>query len=233
MSQQPGAEELDEQVQELMRQFRETGTGARFSETTFRRFLIGRKRDLPTALRDLVAFAKWREQYGADTVTLEDCGEYGRRRVVFVHGRDKKGRPVVNTIAGRHPAYDRDLDEVRRFMLFVFNSVLAEADPATEQIVAISDLTAFTLSNMDYELTKIFFHVLQTFYPETLAQVLIVNAPFVFYACWAIIKPWLDPVTAEKFQFVKYEDLDKFIDKNQISAELGLSADELVDFAED
>ena len=228
-----GLPDLDRQLEELRRLCRESGVSSRFSETTFRRFLLGRKRDVAGAHRDLVAFARWREEHGGDSLTLEDCGDYGRRRVSFLHGRDKRNRPIVVTISGRHPAYDRDLGEVRKYIILMFNQALAEADPDSETILSVCDLTAFTLGNMDYELTRIFFHVLQTFYPETLAQVLIVNAPFAFYACWAVIKPWLDPVTAEKFQFVNYEDLEKFIDKDQISPELGLSAEELADFAED
>jgi CRAL/TRIO domain len=31
-------------------------------------------------------------------------------------------------------------------------------------------------------------------YPETLLTAYVVNAPFLFWACWAIIRPWLDPV---------------------------------------
>ena len=38
-----------------------------------------------------------------------------------------------------------------------------------------------------------------------------VDAPFVFNACWTVIKPWLDPVTASKVTFLKSKDLAKHI----------------------
>ena len=31
-----------------------------------------------------------------------------------------------------------------------------------------------------------------------LAQVLIVNSPWLFYGCWALIKPWIDPDFVER-----------------------------------
>lgn len=39
----------------------------------------------------------------------------------------------------------------------------------------------------------------QTFYPERLGQLFLVNAPWVFKGLWTMIKPWVDPVTVQKF----------------------------------
>ena len=221
---------MDEQVQELMRQFQETGTGARFSETTFSRFLIGRKRDLPTALRDLVAFAKWREEHGADRLTLEDSGEYGRRRVTFFHDRDKMNRPVLVSIIGRHLGSNRDIEEVRRFIIYLLEKAVALAAPE-EKILSVFDLTAFGLRNMDLESVSVFLGTLQVYYPEILGQLLVVNAPFVFWACWAVIRPLIDPNTAEKIKFVSIDEVENYIARECISKEIGLSAAELEDYA--
>lgn len=56
---------------------------------------------------------------------------------------------------------------------------------------------------MDYDAVKLIVNILQYNYPETLSVALILNAPMLFSACWAVIKPWLDPVTAAKCVFVK------------------------------
>ena len=56
---------------------------------------------------------------------------------------------------------------------------------------------------MDYDAVKLIVNILQYNYPETLSVGLILNAPMLFSACWAVIKPWLDPVTAAKCVFVK------------------------------
>merc|ERR1711988_1367001 len=39
----------------------------------------------------------------------------------------------------------------------------------------------------------------QTYYPETLAHLFLINCPWTFRGTWKIIKPWIDPKTREKF----------------------------------
>ena len=42
----------------------------------------------------------------------------------------------------------------------------------------------------------------QLYYPERLQYFFMVNAPWFFTAIFAIIKPWLDKVTADKFKIL-------------------------------
>ncbi len=46
----------------------------------------------------------------------------------------------------------------------------------------------------DYEVVQLLINILQFNYPETLESALIVDSPFLFYACWAVIRPWLGTV---------------------------------------
>jgi hypothetical protein len=64
---------------------------------------------------------------------------------------------------------------------------------------------------IDYEATKILIDILQTFYPESLHRFIFVNSPWLFSACWSVIKPWLDPVTAAKVIFLKKHELSDHI----------------------
>lgn len=61
-------------------------------------------------------------------------------------------------------------------------------------------------------------------YPERLETLYMINAPFTFSIMWALIKPWIDPVTVQKFQIVgsNYQDIlkDK-IAADQIPVEYG------------
>jgi hypothetical protein len=47
--------------------------------------------------------------------------------------------------------------------------------------------------------------MLMNHYPERLHRVYLVDAPVLFRAFWALISPFVDPVTKEKFQFVTGE----------------------------
>lgn len=42
----------------------------------------------------------------------------------------------------------------------------------------------------------------QDYYPECMGKFYIINAPYLFAAVFAIIRPWLDEVTANKIQFM-------------------------------
>jgi hypothetical protein len=69
---------------------------------------------------------------------------------------------------------------------------------------------------MDDEASKILITILQTHYPETLGTMLIVDAPMLFSACWAVIKMWIDPVTAEKVKFISRDKLQDFFSSDAI-----------------
>ena len=52
----------------------------------------------------------------------------------------------------------------------------------------------------------------------------IINAPWIFQPLWAMIKPWLDPVTKAKFHVLGSNFLPKlleYIDEDQIPSSLG------------
>ena len=70
--------------------------------------------------------------------------------------------------------------------------------------------------------------VVETNYPETLGQVLIVRAPRVFQILWTIISTFIDDKTRSKFLFYAENDyteeshgLKHYIDKNYLPTFLG------------
>lgn len=71
---------------------------------------------------------------------------------------------------------------------------------------------------------KEFIRVTSTYYPETLAQHFFINAPFIFTGIWAIIKGWLDPVTAQKMHVLgrNFKDtLLQYIEPDQLPVKYG------------
>ena len=49
--------------------------------------------------------------------------------------------------------------------------------------------------------SKFTLDILQKHYPERMFKAYILNPPFVFRTFWAIIKPFIDPITKEKIEF--------------------------------
>jgi hypothetical protein len=64
---------------------------------------------------------------------------------------------------------------------------------------------------MDYEIVRLLIDILQYNYPETMNSALIVNSPFLFHACWAVIRARLDPITASKVVFINQKQLAEHV----------------------
>ena len=61
-------------------------------------------------------------------------------------------------------------------------------------------------------------------YPERLEALLMINAPYTFSVLWAIIKPWIDPITVSKFKILgtNYQkEMKELIAEDQIPVEYG------------
>lgn len=88
-------------------------------------------------------------------------------------------------------------------------------------------MTNFSIGMMNkrvYALVQHASKITQDFYPESLGQLMIVNAPWVFTGVWTIIKGWLDEVTRNKIQIVGggyTKELLKYIDEDQLAEFLG------------
>lgn len=196
-------------------------SGFAFSDIALLRFLRGRKLDVEKAYRALLRHLIWRNENKVDYIDScfeEIHGELTKRKI-FVECFDKMDHPVVTICARRHNKDQRDIDVMKKFIIFTLEKALKKAIP-DEKIVILFDLSGFTLSCMDYEVVKMLVNTLQYNYPETLKVALIVNAPMLFSACWMIIKGWLDPVTAAKVNFVNLQKLEQYIDKDSIPLDL-------------
>merc|ERR1712137_288245 len=89
----------------------------------------------------------------------------------------------------------------------------------------VFDLGGFSLRNMDYQFMKFMIHMLQNYYPDTLGVALVLNSPWLFSGCWAILKRWIDPVSQKKVQFVNLEQLQEYIHPEDIPAAFGGKSD--------
>jgi hypothetical protein len=74
----------------------------------------------------------------------------------------------------------------------------------------------FNLANMSYSVDtnaiSVFRQTLaidEAFYPERLQCLYMVNAPWFFTATWAMIRPWLDPITANKIRILGSDFLEE------------------------
>lgn len=94
-------------------------------------------------------------------------------------------------------------------------------------VMDLARIPVFPDWNM-YRTVQRFEEIDQIYYPETVKTMIIINAPVYFTAIWAIVKPWMDPVTLAKVQICGHDFLSTLrshIDDDQIPVEYGGSRD--------
>ena len=186
------------------------------SDVTISRFLRARKNDVQAAKRGIERHCQWRVEENVKEIKESDILGELQSGKIQVHGKDKSNRPVVYIFAVRHNKEQRDLEEMKKFIIFTLEKALALTRPDEEKMDIVFDLNGFNKKCMDYDVVKLLINILGFNYPETLQVAYVVNAPFIFWACWVIIKPWLDPITASKVKIVKKEELLNIISHDQL-----------------
>ena len=159
-----------------------------FSDHTYVRFLRANKGDLGKAYKNMMSTLRWRADVGADQITEDDCASALRKNLVWLHASDKDSRPVIYVQVKDHDKNNRDMNVFQKMIIFIFEESLRKSIPNEERVVVVFDLIGFSYKNADMELVKQLVTILQEHYTETLSVALIVNAPFIFSAIWAVIK---------------------------------------------
>lgn len=214
----PTEEEL-EAVKELKEKIISENIDCNLTEIGILRFYRGRKRVMEDATRAIIRHAQWRLENDVNNYKSFDISnEVAKRKAC--HGFDKNGRPVIFVLVRRHKTSDRDIDELHKFIIHSIEETIANSNPQEQRMVLVFDLSNFTFDSMDYEAVKLLISVLGYNYPESLEVVHIINEPWIFKACWAIIRGWLDPVTAAKVNFIPQSNLIEYIDESQIPIEI-------------
>ncbi|KAF5197695.1 Phosphatidylinositol transfer protein [Thalictrum thalictroides] len=170
------------------------------------RFLHYRKLDVEKASESFLKYLKWRKAFVPNGYISEsEIRTEISQKKLFMQGFDKKGRPLVVVFHGRHVVVKKKerIEEFKRFMVYCMDKVCARMrDNGQEQFSFISDFAEWGLSKNDINGCLTVLSILQDFYPETLAQVYIVNQPYLLNTIWKIVSPLIRNNTKEKFVFV-------------------------------
>ncbi|KAH9841532.1 CRAL/TRIO domain-containing protein, partial [Rhodofomes roseus] len=205
------------------------------------RFLRARQFDLKAATTMWENCQNWRktvEGIGIDELYRRlDPYDYPERAAVFecwplwFHKTDKKGRPLnIHHFGGINmPELYKHITPEKFWQTIVVNaeSLTREVLPASARAAGrqidgtfvIVDLKGFGLSQFWQmkNLARDSFQISQDYFPETMAQLAIINAPASFTTIWGFIKPWLAKETLAKIDILGSDYKDVLLE--QIPAE--------------
>lgn len=207
----------------LMRVFveREDPTSKEVDDFMLRRFLRARNLDIEKASSMFLKYLKWRrEAIPNGYISESEIQNQIAENKMFMQGFDKKGRPIGVVFGSKHVTYGRDLEEFKRFVVYIVEKFCASMSCGHEKFVAIADLKGWGFSNCDIRAYIASLHILQEYYPERLGKLYLVHVPYIFWKAWKIIYPFIDKNTREKIAFVDNKCLNatllEDIDESQI-----------------
>ncbi|KAL4863210.1 hypothetical protein BDV12DRAFT_30614 [Aspergillus spectabilis] len=219
-------------------------------EGTLLRFLEAKGMDPVKALEQYEQATKFHAENNAlrlyDSISVSDVED---TRVLYPHwtGRcDREGRPILmidiaalDKEAVAHWRATRDIpsetpnmaqralvhfDGITRFVLPLCTAVRGHVVTNCAYVVDASTLSLRQAWDLR-EFARDISWLVATCYPETIHRAYICNVPFYFSKLYKILKPFIDPVTAEKLQFLQsheaYSFLNERIDHDNIPTNFG------------
>jgi CRAL/TRIO domain len=189
-----------------------------------RRFLRGYGGDAAKASAALASTAAWRSRVKPELIDVGEDEAVRReieRGTVLVGGPDREGRTVLIVRAALHSAKQRDLAAMSRFIFALMEHSACGANP---ELMIVFDQVGMKIKNTDKELRAALLPDVQAHYPERLSRVFMCNSPLIFRAVWKVVRPMLDPATADKVSMLggKYEaQLNEVVDPGVMPKTLG------------
>ncbi|KAM7510877.1 hypothetical protein LguiB_009752 [Lonicera macranthoides] len=136
---------------------------------------------------------QWRKGFGVSELSETSVRSAAETGKSYVHDfLDVHSRPVLIVDASKHFAWMLDPSEDdEKLCIFLIEKATSKLPDGKEQIHGIMDLRAFGTKNADLKFVTFLFDALYYYYPRQLAEVLFVDAPFVYKPLWQLIQPFL------------------------------------------
>ena len=196
------------------------------------RFLRARKWSVPDAFFMFFDAMKWRRSFGVHNLLMRGDERAIKKELLnsgkgYFYGYDKEGRLIVLLPAKLHNRYAQTLEENMAHTVLLMETGRRCMRPGVETVTLVFDLADAPMSSFDPGSMQFMIECFQSYYPESLGRCYVVNAPWIFWGFWRIIKPWLDPVVAAKIFFLEdpKQELKRFIPEEMLQGEYGGSSE--------
>ncbi|EFJ41850.1 hypothetical protein VOLCADRAFT_67793, partial [Volvox carteri f. nagariensis] len=176
-------------------------------EATLKWYLRDRYFDVDEAEQKLRSMLKWRQSFQPQSTTAQMVAAELASGKAYVHNyTDKYGRPAIVIRTRRH----FPLTDSKRLAAYLIDTAISRLPPGGEQIVGIFDLRGFQFAqNADFQFAAFMIEAFFEYYPRRVSQVLFVEAPWVFFPAWEVIKPLMR----------KYAALVRFLSVSELRSE--------------
>ncbi len=172
---------------------------------------------VPKVHEMIVKALDWRDANQIDTICqrkLEKREEFKKTWITMVTGEDPKGRLITvdrlgkiepSSLLANFTVEELQLHHAQNqeFICKMKKRANAKHGRRMYKTVSILCLDGIGMGHASGKFTgpaRSVTDIDQWFYPESLHKMYVVNVPWVFKAIWAIVRPWLHPITQSKIQ---------------------------------
>ncbi|KFM65622.1 Motile sperm domain-containing protein 2, partial [Stegodyphus mimosarum] len=185
-----------------------------------KRFILHKKGNLEAALEMVDEALKWRKDFGVKDVNQASIPiEFFQAKAVFPFNKDKEGNPIIMILVRYHRKVPEFIRELRRFVIYWVE--LMEEQTKGGQMTVIMSCAGAGLSNLDLDLIKFLITLFRSYYPHSLAHILIYELPWILNPAWKIIKQWLPEDFVEKIKFVSKTSIQDYVSEENLPLEMG------------
>ncbi|XP_051130864.1 uncharacterized protein LOC127251273 isoform X2 [Andrographis paniculata] len=171
------------------------------SDETILRYLRARNWNVKKASKMLKATVKWRLEFKPEEIVWDDVAKEAETGKIYRSKyKDKYGRPVL-VMRPRCQNSKSTRGQIKH-LVYCMENAIADLPEGEEQMVWLVDFRGFSMSNISAKATRETANILQDHYPERLCLAILYDPPKIFEPFWKIVKPFLDPKTANKVRFV-------------------------------
>uniref|UniRef100_A0A0D6R3Y5 CRAL-TRIO domain-containing protein n=1 Tax=Araucaria cunninghamii TaxID=56994 RepID=A0A0D6R3Y5_ARACU len=184
-------------------------------DPTLRRFLYARESDVQNACNLYLKYRKWRQTFVPfGYVSERMISNELKKNLVSMQGFDKKGRPIAVIHLARHKPCHKTIEDLKRLFVYVFDKMSSSASRGQGKFCIIADLDGWTYKNVDIHGCLAVLEILQDYYPERLGKVFVIHMPYIFWAAWNIVYPFIDRRTREKVLLIDNKHIQKTLLKD-------------------
>nr|XP_027089748.1 phosphatidylinositol transfer protein 3-like [Coffea arabica]XP_027089749.1 phosphatidylinositol transfer protein 3-like [Coffea arabica] len=196
------------------------------SDACIARYLRARNWNVKKAVKMLKASLKWRREYKPEEIRWEDVAHEAETGKIYRSNyKDKLGRTVL--VMRPRCQNSKSIKGQIKYLVYCMENAIVNLPENQEQMVWLIDFHGFNMSHISVKVTKETAHVLQEHYPERLGMAVLYDAPKIFEPFWKVVKPFLEPKTANKVKFVYSDDsnakkiLEELFDMDQLEPAFG------------
>jgi len=161
------------------------------------------KWDRIRALKRLIDTLVWRREFKVDEINSQELSHEAETGKQFTLGYDNHQRPILYMFPYRQNTQP-SINQIK-LLVWYLERTIDLMPPGVETLTLIIDFGDSSKTRngqmTPISIAKEVLKILQTYYCERLAQAICINVPWVFWGFLKLLKPFLDPKTAEKVLF--------------------------------